>query len=134
MILQINFCDDTPIYVQLRNQIVIAIGNGTLKYGERLPSIRQIAEDIGSNPMTVNKAFAILKNEGFISIDRRHGAKVNLNFSNSMDFRKKLASEMELTASEASLRGIGEDEFLEMCKDIYKKLKYSSSEMIPSGE
>lgn len=133
MILQINFCDDTPIYVQLRNQIVIAIGNGELKYGERLPSIRQIAEDIGSNPMTVNKAYAILKSEGFISIDRRHGAKVSLNFSDNTVFKRKLENELKLTATEASLRGVNEKEFLDLCKAIYKNLRFSSNETILEG-
>ncbi len=56
----------TPIYVQLRNQIVKGIGKGELKTGEKLPTIRQLASDAGVNTMTVNKAYQILKNEGFI--------------------------------------------------------------------
>ena len=56
----------TPIYVQLRNQIVKGIGKGELKAGEKLPTVRQLASDAGVNTMTVNKTYQILKNEGFI--------------------------------------------------------------------
>lgn len=55
-----------PIYVQLRNQIVTGIGKGKLKAGDSLPTIRQMASDIGINTMTVNKAYQLLKAEGFI--------------------------------------------------------------------
>ena len=71
MILSLDMSSDVPIYVQLRNQIVTGIGKGELKAGESLPSVRQMAQDAGINSMTVNKAYQILKAEGFIEIDRR---------------------------------------------------------------
>ena len=77
MIIKLNTTSEIPIYVQLRNQIVLGIGRGELKIGDGLPTIRQLAEDIGVNSMTVNKAYSILKNEGYIEIDRRHGAKIS---------------------------------------------------------
>ena len=66
MILSLDMSSDVPIYVQLRNQIVTGIGKGELKAGESLPSVRQMAQDAGINSMTVNKAYQILKAEGFI--------------------------------------------------------------------
>ena len=74
MIIELNMSSSTPIYVQLRNQIVKGIGKGELKTGEKLPTVRQLASDAGVNTMTVNKAYQILKNEGFIRTDRRLGA------------------------------------------------------------
>ena len=66
MIIELDMSSSTPIYVQLRNQIVKGIGKGELKTGEKLPTVRQLASDAGVNTMTVNKAYQILKNEGFI--------------------------------------------------------------------
>ena len=63
MIIELDMSSSTPIYVQLRNQIVKGIGKGELKTGEKLPTVRQHASDAGVNTMTVNKAYQILKNE-----------------------------------------------------------------------
>ena len=70
MIIELDMSSSTPIYVQLRNQIVKGIGKGELKTGEKLPTVRQLASDAGVNTMTVNKAYQILKNEGFIRTDK----------------------------------------------------------------
>ena len=57
MLIQLDMASDIPIYVQLRNQIVMGIGRGELKMGEKLPTVRQLAQDAGVNTMTVNKAY-----------------------------------------------------------------------------
>ncbi|WP_138755683.1 GntR family transcriptional regulator [Paenibacillus sinopodophylli] len=119
MILKLDYNSDIPIYVQLRNQIVIGIGVGGLEYGERLPSVRQLADDLGVNAMTVNKAYAILKNEGYISIDRRHGAKVSTVWNKQLDFSQKLGHELQLVISEASLKGVEQEEFMNMCSTLF---------------
>lgn len=119
MIMKLDYTSDLPIYVQLRNQIVIGIGVGGLEDGEKLPTVRQLADDLGVNAMTVNKAYAILKNEGFISIDRRHGAKVSKEWNKQADFNQKLERELTLVISEASLKGVGQEEFIHICSNIF---------------
>lgn len=103
MIIELDMNSSTPIYVQLRNQIVMGIGRGELKLGESLPTVRQLAQDIGVNTMTVNKAYQILKTEGYIKIDRRHGAIVSDNIDMDIVFREKLENELELLLAEANL-------------------------------
>lgn len=76
MRLNIDMTSDTPIYRQIRDQIFLGAVSGQLKPGEHLPTVRQLAADIGVNPMTVNKAYAMLKADGVVSIDRRHGAQI----------------------------------------------------------
>ena len=73
MIIKINSRSEMPIYLQLRNQIVKGIGKGELEQGEILPTVRQMAADLGVNAMTVSKAYQLLKAEGFIETDRRKG-------------------------------------------------------------
>ena len=114
MIITIHMTSEVPIYVQLRNQIVLGIGRGELKEGEALPTIRQLAEDAGINLMTVN-------NEGFIEIDRRHGAKVAPQEVKQGEFREKLASELELLTAESKIKGIGKEEFLRLCAEFFDR-------------
>lgn len=71
MIIKINTLSQIPLYLQLRNQIVKGIGKGELTEGESLPTVRQMAADLGINTMTVSKAYQLLKNEGFLYTDRR---------------------------------------------------------------
>lgn len=125
MIIELDMNSSTPIYVQLRNQIVMGIGRGELKLGESLPTVRQLAQDIGVNTMTVNKAYQILKTEGYIKIDRRHGAIVSDNIDMDIVFREKLENELELLLAEADINGMDKNDFLSMCNEIYSKIKVS---------
>mgnify|MGYP000625850023 FL=1 len=125
MIIELDMNSSTPIYVQLRNQIVMGIGRGELKLGESLPTVRQLAQDIGVNTMMVNKAYQILKTEGYIKIDRRHGAIVSDNIDMDIVFREKLENELELLLAEAAINGMDKNDFLSMCNEIYSKMKVS---------
>lgn len=122
MILKLDMNSTVPIYVQLRNQIVMGIGHGELKEGERLPTVRQLASDAGVNTMTVNKTYQILKAEGYIQTDRRQGAMVARNITMNKEFREKLESELELLSAEACINGMDKSEFMEMCESIYSTM------------
>ena len=122
MILTLDMKSDIPIYVQLRNQIVMGIGTGKLKAGEQLPTVRQMAQDIGINTMTVNKTYQILKNEGFIEIDRRKGATVCEVRQEAALYCEKLEEELQLLSAEACLRGVQKDDFLKLCEEVFSRM------------
>lgn len=122
MILELDTASAVPIYVQLRNQIVMGIGRGELKNGENLPTVRQLAHDAGINAMTVNKAYGILREEGFIEIDRRHGARVAARADRKGIYRERLEEELELLAAESKARGIEKEDFLSMCGQVFDQL------------
>lgn len=128
MLLQIDMTGDTPIYVQLRNQIVLGIGKGELKGGEALPTVRQMASDLGINTMTVNKAYRILKEEGFIEIDRRHGARVAEDINYRREFREKLEDELELLIAASRAGGMREQDFLTLCREVFQNMKSAAAE------
>lgn len=71
MFIELDFNSNEAIYMQLRNQIILGIAQDKIKNGESLPSVRQLAEDIGVNMHTVNKAYALLRNDGYLKLDRR---------------------------------------------------------------
>ena len=79
MVIKIDFQSSEALYIQLRNQIILGIATSRIQEGDALPSVRQLAEDIGINMHTVNKAYAVLRQEGFLTIDRRRGAVIALD-------------------------------------------------------
>lgn len=128
MLITLDTTSSIPIYVQLRNQIVTGIGRGELKAGEHLPTVRQLAADAGVNTMTVNKTYQLLKAEGYIEIDRRQGATVCPSRQEAEVYREKLEKELELLSAEACLKGMGREEFLELCGDIFGQMRPAAEE------
>jgi GntR family transcriptional regulator len=120
VLLDLDFSGDTPIYQQIRNQIVVGIASGQLKCGEKLPAIRTLADEAGVNMMTVNKAYALLKQEGYITADRRGGTVVAQTAGDSAVPELSLASEQALRViiSEAKLSGMTQEQFLSTCKRL----------------
>jgi len=128
MIIALELDSDTPLYEQLRNQIVIGIATGELGTQEKLPTVRQLAEDLGINVMTVNKAYALLKQEGYIVIDRRHGAKVSgaLN-QEAAEPSPQLKEQLQLIIAQATIQGIDPARFQALCAQIFAKMTYRHS-------
>lgn len=69
--MQVNWNDNVPIYLQLRDKTVSMILDGTLKPGDPLPSVRSVAADFQLNPLTVSKAYQQLAEEGLV--EKRRG-------------------------------------------------------------
>lgn len=120
MVISINETSEVPIYQQIRNQIVLGISDGRLKPGEQLPTVRALAGEIGINSMTVNKAYALLKQEGYIYTDRRNGAHVRKEFSEAMELSEKSKELLRQIISEAKICGMTQEEFLKICENMYK--------------
>lgn len=121
MFLSLDFSSDIPIYQQIRNQIIIAISNGKLLPGDQLPTIRNLADQSGINMMTVSKAYQLLKQEGYITADRRNGAKVALRNASSTVIPRVLHDELQLLISQYRLQGIQEEQFISLCRELYNK-------------
>jgi GntR family transcriptional regulator len=117
----IDFESETPIYLQLRNQVIRAIARKELINNDSLPAVRSLGEDLGINLHTVNKAYSLLKQEGFISIHRRKGVIVTLDGSHQLTElrRNKLLNNIRQSIEEAIAREIDEEEFLETCRAIF---------------
>ena len=130
MIIKINTLSQIPLYLQLRNQIVKGIGKGELTEGESLPTVRQMAADLGINTMTVSKAYQLLKAEGFIETDRRKGSVVCIPEeeypTQQAAFEEKLEDELELLTAEAKIRGMDKGQFIQFCQHIFEEM-----EMVP---
>ena len=76
MLIDIDPDSESPLYQQLRDQVVEAIADGTLKPGEALASVRQLASQFGINSATVGKGYELLRREGLVRTSRRSGSVV----------------------------------------------------------
>ena len=120
MLLKFDFGSSVPIYMQLRNQVVIAIAEGTLVPGEQLPTIRALAEESGINMMTVSKAYQLLKQEGYIVTDRRSGTVVMPRTGEQIP-NKETLNKLRLCVSELRIAGVSCEELMDLCRQMYEE-------------
>lgn len=120
MIIQIDFNSDEAIYLQLRNQIILGIATSKLREGEQLPSVRQLADDIGINMHTVNKAYTVLRQEGYVKVDRRKGAVVALNID-KLRAVDELRRELYVILAKSTCKNISREEVHALIDEIYEE-------------
>ncbi len=120
MVIEIDFNSDEAIYVQLCNQIILGIATSQFREGEQLPSVRQLADTIGINMHTVNKAYSILQQEGFVKIDRRRGAIIAIDL-NKLEALKEAHDMLSVVLARAMCKGVSKDEIHELVDKIYGK-------------
>ncbi|BBF45315.1 transcriptional regulator, GntR family [Lachnospiraceae bacterium KM106-2] len=127
MIVRIDFNSDEALYMQLRNQIIIGIANSEIQEGDNLPSVRELAENIGINMHTVNKAYSILKQEGYVKVDRRKGAVIAVDID-KYKATLELMSEMKVVLAKAICRGISKQEAQKIVDEVYSEYGYGDDE------
>ncbi len=118
MIIEIDFNSEEAIYLQLRNQIILGIATSRYKEGDALPSVRTLADEIGINMHTVNKAYNVLKQEGYVKVDRRKGAVIALNID-KLRAMEEIDRDLRVILAKASCKGITKEEVHEMIDEIY---------------
>lgn len=121
MIIKIDFNSSEAIYMQLRNQIIIGIAQEQIKSGESLPSVRQLAEELGVNMHTVNKAYALLRNDGYLKLDRRKGAVVCVSVDTKPQNLEMMNMGMRMMVAEAICKDISLAEMHQIITDMYKE-------------
>ncbi len=117
MYLSIDFNSDEAIYIQLRNQIILGIATAEIKEGDNLPSVREMADNIGINMHTVNKAYTILKQEGYVKLDRRKGAVIALDYNKIAEI-EELKGRMRMILAQAICKNISCEEIHAIMDEI----------------
>ena len=120
MVLKIDFNSDEAIYIQLRNQIVMGIATEMIREGDSLPSVRQMADYIGINMHTVNKAYSVLRQEGFLKLDRRRGAVVCLDID-KIQAIEEMRQNLDVVLACGICRDITRDEAHQLVDEIYDR-------------
>lgn len=118
MLIEIDFNSEEALYIQLRNQIIVGIATSRFHEGDPLPSVRQLADMIGINMHTVNKAYTVLKQEGFITLDRRKGAVIALDI-NKLCALEEIRKEMLVLLAKGHCNDITREEIHDLVDEIF---------------
>ena len=120
MIIKIDFNSDEAIYKQLCNQIIVGIATAELTEGDSLPSVRQLAEEIGINMHTVNKAYTVLREEGIIHLDRRRGAVIAIDM-NRMQALEEMKNQLRVVLAKGRCKNITKEDVYALVDELYRK-------------
>ena len=118
VVIEIDFNSDEAIYVQLMNQIILGIATSRLQEGDPLPSVRQLADTIGINMHTVNKAYSLLRQEGFVTIDRRRGAIIAVD-ENKIKAMEEMKENLIVALAKGCCRNVSREEVHGLIDEIY---------------
>lgn len=118
MYIEIDFNSDEALYMQLRNQIILGIAASHFHEGQSLPSVRQLADEIGINMHTVNKAYSVLRQEGFLKVDRRHGAVIALDID-KIQAKEDMKEEMRVIIAKGRCKNISREEMHTLMDELY---------------
>lgn len=119
MYIEIDFNSDEALYLQLSNQIIMGIATSQYQEGDTLPSVRQLADTIGINMHTVNKAYSVLRQEGFVKVDRRKGAVIAIDID-KLKAVEELKKEMSVLLAKSRCKNISKEEVHAMIDEIYE--------------
>ncbi len=120
MLIEIDFNSDEAIYVQLQNQIIMGIAMNLIQEGDSLPSVRQLANTVGINMHTVNKAYSILRQEGFIQLDRRKGAVIAIDMDKARALLE-MKEQLRVLLARGRCKNISEEEVHVLVNEIYNE-------------
>ncbi|MFC5703171.1 GntR family transcriptional regulator [Cohnella faecalis] len=122
MFVEMDLQSEVPLYAQLVDSLIEGIASGALKPGDPLPSVRGLAADLGINLHTVNKAYTLLKQEGFLQVHRKQGVVVNPGGMPGITsaFDDKLTRQLKVLAAESAVRGMSAEAFADRCKEVFR--------------
>lgn len=120
IIINIDFNSDEALYMQLCNQIIMGIALEEFEQGDPLPSVRQLADNIGINMHTVNKAYTILRREGYIKLDRRKGAFVCVE-ADKKETLQELKEQLHEIIMRAICKNVSRKEVHKLVDEIYEQ-------------
>lgn len=118
MIIEVDFNSDEAIYIQLCNQIIMGIATSVIYEGDSLPSVRRLADTIGVNMHTVNKAYSVLKREGYISLDKRRGAVISLDID-KLEELQVMKRQLQIVLARGCCKNISRQEVHELVDEIF---------------
>ena len=122
MIIEIDFNSDEAIYMQLRKRIIMGIATAELREGDSLPSVRSLADNIGINMHTVNKAYSVLKQEGFIQLDRRRGAVIAVDID-KLQALEDMKRNLRIILAKGCCKNITKEEVHALVEEIFEEYR-----------
>ncbi len=116
--IEIDFESEEALYIQIRDQIIYGIATHQYQEGDSLPSVRQLAESVGINMHTVNKAYAVLRQEGLLRLGRRTGAVIAVDLD-KLKAMNEMRDQLGIILARGFCKGISREEVYQLVDDIY---------------
>lgn len=126
--MRFEFSGTRELYLEIAEKYKSYIENGVMREGEKLPSVRQAALELGVNPNTVARAYSILENEGYIKSIPKKGVYVNGSFrknSESANTEQEETNTPDLREEIKKLldSGISKEELLSQIEEVFSSGK-----------
>ena len=116
--IHIDFQSDEALYLQLYHQLILGIATSQLREGDVLPSVRLMADSIGINMHTVNKAYSLLRQDGLLSMDNRRGAVIRID-ADHLRALQELSLQLQKVLARCVCRHVSREEVHEMVDGIF---------------
>lgn len=116
----IDYRSRIPIYDQIVNGMIRLKAMGVLKDGDKLPSVRTLASQIGINPNTVQKAYAILETQGLICSVSGKGSFISGDESAAEAILAVARNDFSRAVAQAAHSGLTAEELVSIVDDVCK--------------
>lgn len=117
----IDYKSRVPIYDQIVAGVIRLKALGVLNAGDKMPSVRSLALELSVNPNTVQKAYAILENDGVICSVSGKGSFISEDDGTESAIKASIKNSFVSAAQDAVRTGIKKEELLEIIDDLFKK-------------
>ncbi|MGI6093963.1 MAG: GntR family transcriptional regulator [Lachnospiraceae bacterium] len=117
----INYQDRRPIYEQIVERFQVLIVSGALEADSQMPSVRSLAMELSINPNTIQKAFAILEQEGYIYSVKGKGNFVAGNEELARKKKEEFICELKETLEKGRCLGVTKEECIQAVTEFFKE-------------
>ena len=122
--IQLDLSDHRPLYEQIKEKTKELIIAGVLKQDEKIPSVRELAQQLTINPNTIQRAYKDLETEGYIYSVRAKGSFVSpLEHIQTKAEHTELKENFEASVKQACFLGIEKQTLIDVVERIYKEGK-----------
>lgn len=121
--IQLDLSDHRPLYEQIKDKIKLLIINGVLHTDEKIPSVRELAQQLTINPNTIQRAYRDLESEGYIYSIRAKGSFVapSENVESKVKM-KALETDFSDMVRKARFLGVEKQELFDKIDEIFKEV------------
>lgn len=111
----------TPVYEQIKEQIMLLVNSGELKPDDKLPSIRQLAADLNLNVNTVKRAFCDLEAQQITYSLPGKGVFISSRALKNTAVKEAACEELRRALNSAKAKGLSLDEIKEIADSVFKE-------------
>ena len=117
----IDYHSRVPIYEQIKEQVIMLINTGVFKPGDRLPSIRNLSNELNINVNTIKRAFSELEHDGITFSAQGRGVFVSENPIGNKKVKSSALEDAKSILSSCKAKGVSKDEVVSLIDDIYSE-------------